>query len=130
MSTQSPLLRKLWLASVIQGHRNPFGKPLPDYTIAELDFVLEMAAQDDPERYSFRRAGQPENVRKAASEIAAAWLNVRAGAALKKHMAASGFAAAMDMANKWYSRKKPGLQPGVTRGGKDISDAWNSRTGQ
>lgn len=86
-----------------------------------------MAALDDPERYTFHRSGNKVDG-KAASEIAAAWLSVRSGPALARHFAKTGLEKAMRGVKKWQERQKTGLRPGLTRRGKDISNAGDPDT--
>lgn len=115
MDPETPLSKKLWLASKIQGHRNPFGKPLTDYTIWELDWVLEMEALDRPKELSFSRNGQ-EPV--TSAQVMAAWASTLTGAALVRFMKGkwSPKATAVSQAQKGI-----GLKPGITKGGKPIA---------
>jgi len=107
--------------AVIQGHRNPFGKPITEYASHELDFVAEMAALDDPERWSFTRAGVDVEVR---SNTLAAWRDKLGGSALFAFLSRTGLATAMRGAARWHAgRATGGLRPGLTRGGKKITDA-------
>lgn len=118
--TESLLARKLWLASVIQGHRNPFGKSLTEYTTPELDFILEMAAKDDPETYSFKRAGADP----PRSDSLSRWRSSLAGRALTGFLMRTGILTANKGLAAWETRRRggTGLRPGVTRGGKAIDD--------
>jgi hypothetical protein len=118
--TDDPLARKLWAASVVQGHRDPFGKKLIDYTVPELDFVLEMAAIDDPDRWSFTRIGGdgPRSV------ALSGWTNSLAGRALMAFLARTNTVSAVKGIAAWRSRREQGqtgMRPGFTRGGKEIS---------
>ena len=115
------MARKLWLASVIQGHRNPFGKPLTEYTVPQLDFVLEMASIDEPDSWRFVRAGADGTPKSAAM---AQWNDALTGAARNVLMAATGFAQAIGGIAAWRSRHAPGagMRLGLTRGGKRIDD--------
>ena len=121
------MARKLWLASRILGSHNgggPFGKPLPDHTPAEIDFILEMGAADNPDQYTFLRGGK--SARQTESERRAAWLSTFSGKALEEKMEADGLAEAQRRL-KAYKAKLGGLsggmKPGITRGGKPVNDA-------
>ena len=121
------MARKLWLASRILGAHSsggPFGKPLPEHTPAEIDFILEMGAADEPDRYTFLRGGK--SARQAESEKRAAWFNAVSGKALQERMEADGLAEAQRRL-KAYKAKQGGLsggmKPGITRGGKAVNDA-------
>ena len=108
------------------GAGGPFGKPLPAHTAAELDFILEMGARDDPDRFSFMRGGRDE--RRAVPEIAAAWTKVLKGKALEKRLEQTGLTDAQKKLNAYKQRKGAsggGLKPGLTRRGKRIDDAGN-----
>ena len=119
--TSDPLARKLWVVSVIQGHRNPFGKPITDYAPHELDFVAEMAALDEPDHWTFTRAGVSAEVR---SNTLAEWRDRLGGPALSAFLGRTGLATAMRGIARWHaSRSTGGLRPGLTRGGKKITDA-------
>jgi hypothetical protein len=116
--------RKLWLASrILGGHSagGPFGKPLPEHTPAELDFILEMGAADEPDRYTFLRGGREP--RRAASQARAAWHAIASGRALETLMARDGVADAQRRLAEYKRRQgvvPEGLKPGFTRGGKPI----------
>lgn len=110
------MAQKLWMASVIQGHRNPFGKALTEYSVPELDFVLEMAARDEPERYIFKRAGAGQPLSKAL----ASWHDVFAGELRQWYMLRTGLAQGLSNVVQWRRRQGGGLQPGISRGGKAI----------
>jgi hypothetical protein len=108
----------LWLASkILGGHAagGPFGKPLPEYSTVELDFVLEMAAIDDPERYTFTRGGKVSGVSELVKELAD-WTKCLEGAALERYLRNTFTPPA------WTRRKKPepSMTVGITRGGKVI----------
>jgi hypothetical protein len=126
------LAEKLWLASKIQGHRNPFGKSLTEYTPLELDFVLEMAARDDPEHLTFVRRGASKPV---AHEIEAAWDTFYTGPARVRYLAKSDFADAIAQGNANMRRlrekraKAAPVKPMITRGGKEITGAGNPNRG-
>lgn len=99
----------------------PFGKPLVEHTPAELDFILEMGARDEPERFTFLRDGK--DPRRQAPETAAAWTDV-AGTNEQK-LKAAGLAEQQARLNAYRKRTAtaPGLKPGLTRGGKAAADA-------
>jgi len=103
---------------VVQGHRNPFGKALAEYTMPELDFVLEMAALDDPERWTFRRGGADA----PRSETMSRWRDGLAGRALAEFMSLTGASAARAGIERWRNRRGTGMRPGLTRRGKGVDD--------
>ena len=111
------------MASVIQGHRNPFGKSLTDYTVPELDFVLEMAARDEPERFTFTRAGTA-SVRQP--EALARWQDTLAGPLRMRFLGRFGLTRQIEAVRAWKTRQAPGLRPGLSRGGKEIGGARNT----
>jgi hypothetical protein len=112
------------MASRILGEHvagGPFGKPLPDYTVPELDFVLEMAALDEPDRWKFTRVGQePQTL--GAGMIG--WREVLAGEALREFDERTGKARAMQglARARARTRRNPtgGMRPGLTRAGKPM----------
>lgn len=108
------------MAAVIQGHRNPFGKPLPEYSVAELDFVLEMAARDEPERWQFVRADKPAD--NAQPQTMAQWHNVMAGRLAVAWMVRTGVTDATARIRNWRQRQGQGqMRPGLTQGGKPVA---------
>jgi hypothetical protein len=107
----------LWLASRIQGHSNPFGKALVDYSVAELDFVLEMAAIDEPGRYEFQRGGVAQPTQAA---INAAWHDVRSGKALQESAVGKAADLAARIAAAWGRKNSGGLVPGMSKGGRPM----------
>jgi hypothetical protein len=115
------MARKLWLASRIQGHRNPFGKPLIEYSMAQLDFVLEMAAIDEPDMYSFVRRGVPSGV-SLKPRAFAGWTNVLMGRAKVEIMERLGLTRASAFVAAWKDRRMSGPKLGITRGGKRIGE--------
>ena len=111
------LAAKLWVASkVLGGHAagGPFGKRLVEHTPAELDFILEMAARDEPDKYAFRRAGTPDPMQR--TEAGAAWYDRALGGSLRKSLEA---ATARARAAAHGAQR---LRPGLTRGGKPVRD--------
>ena len=89
--------------------------------MAELDFILEMGALDEPERFTFLRGGRDS--RREATEIHAAWTKVRAGNALGRQMDREGITAANRRMAEYRRRQgqAQGLRPGLTRGGKPVA---------
>lgn len=120
------LARKLWLASKIQGHRNPFGKPLTEYNVAQLDFILEMAALDEPDRYSFTRQSETTTTQPQAL---AAWSDVLIGPLQSAYMDRIGITAGNRGLALYAAKHGTGLVPGFSRAGKPI-DAYNSHDGK
>jgi hypothetical protein len=102
---------------VIQGHRNPFGKALRDYTIAELDFVLEMAAIDNPDQYTFSRGGTPAG-RSDAPVAMAGWMSVLKEPLLQRYLERVGVAQGIRAVAAWKAKQTGGLKPGFSRAGK------------
>lgn len=96
----------------------PFGKPLTDHTPAELDFILEMGARDEPERFTFLRGGKDARMHDA--EAKAAWLDTAIDNGQRLRMA--GLAEQQANLNRYRQRKAPGMRPGMTRGGKAIEN--------
>lgn len=92
----------------------------------QLDFVLEMAARDDPDKWTFTRAGTVQ-----ASESLTRWVDRLAGRMLMQFLMTTGLAAASQGAARWRAKKSApaagaGLKPGVSRGGKGLKGASNS----
>jgi len=71
LQTGNPLLSTLWRVASIQGHYNPFHPDLMAMNMAQLYFILEMYALDNPKEYTFTRHGKAEE-----SEVLAAWKGV------------------------------------------------------
>lgn len=109
------------MAAKIQGHRNPFGKALPDYTVAQLDFVLEMAALDEPDRYSFTRDGK-ETGRSTSTAALASWTDTLKGPLLARYLEQIGIGAGNRAVAAYLARKRTGLRPGLTRRGKPVDE--------
>lgn len=80
-----------------------------------------MAALDEPDRYTFLRGGR--DLKRNALEARAAWLSVLDRDALKARMEADGTAAAQRRLEAYRRRQGGGLVPGITRGGKPVTDA-------
>jgi hypothetical protein len=112
LPTSTALALKLWQASKIQGHRNPFGKSLLDYTVAELDFVLEMAAIDSPKEYVFKR-GEIASDGSHVPAAKAAWVNALRGGALAGYLKGIPF----KMVAAYHKRTKPGAVRDTKGGG-------------
>jgi hypothetical protein len=127
IETQSPLAQKLWQASKILGEHTtggPFSKPLIEYSVQQLDFVLEMAAKDDPDKWTFVRptAAPAHSVRMSG------WNDVLSGSALHRFMTATGMLNALSGITAWRARQPnvvtgKGLRLGHTRGGKALKNA-------
>jgi hypothetical protein len=83
-----------------------------------MDFVLEMAALDEPDKWSFTRQGRSSPAE--STETMAAWHNVLTGRLALEYLLYTGIAAAQEVVNKWKTRQGPGLRPGLTRGGKAL----------
>lgn len=97
----------------------PFGKPLTQHTPAELDFILEMGARDEPERFTFLRNGV--DPRRVASEAAAAWASVAIDNADRLKVAGLSEAQARLNAYKAKMGAAQTMKPGITRGGKPVN---------
>jgi hypothetical protein len=83
-----------------------------------LDFVLEMAAIDDPDQWSFKRADDDSQPR---SETLAGWGDRLSGRAFQWFLGRTGIAAANAGLAAWNRRRgSTGLRPGLTQGGKRI----------
>ena len=81
-----------------------------------------MAAQDAPDQYVFRRAGEGAA---SPSEVAAAWFKVLRGKALQAHTLGRVLTASRSIVARWEGRKSTGLKPGLSRGGKAMDDVGN-----
>jgi len=101
----------------MQGHKNPFGKPLNEYTVAELDFVLEMSAIDDPDHWTFVRASKHATT---TPKALARWIDVLAGPLAAQYQAYIGITAGLENVRRWRARKESGLKPGFSRAGKSV----------
>ena len=109
LPTTTALARKVWQAAKIQGHRDPFGKKLLDYTVAELDFVLEMEALDKPDEYVFERGGIASN-NAHVPHNKAAWASVLRGTALAKFFSGIPFGPVA----AYHARQQAGaMMPGI-----------------
>jgi len=89
--------------------------------VAQLDFVLEMAALDEPERYSFVRNGK-ETGRSAVSATLASWTDTLKGLLRTRYLEQIGIAAGNRAVAAYLARQRTGLKPGFTRKGKTIDD--------
>lgn len=83
LSTKSQVGQVLWRVSRIVGG-TPFDENLTRLNRAQLDFILEMYALDNPDSATFVRAGQPS--KKPQSEILAAWDKVLLGRAKQEFL--------------------------------------------
>ena len=115
LPSQHPLLRKLWLVAKIQGHKNPFSPELLRLNVAQIDFVLEMAALDEPDRYHFHRKGRAAPPQ---PETTAAWFD----AAYGKNALGRALEAASARLASWRSNAMPQRRQGFSRGGKPLPD--------
>jgi hypothetical protein len=91
----------------------------------QLDFVLEMAARDDPNKWTFTRVGTIQS-----SESMTRWVDRLAGRILMQFLVSTGLAASQQNAAKWRTKKfapaaGAGLKPGASRGGKELKRARN-----
>lgn len=77
-------MKKLWQASQILGSKSPFD--LLDHTQAELDFILEKYADENPKAARFTRLGKTQPLSRA--ELDAAWDKVLVGRAHREMMGA------------------------------------------
>ncbi|MDA8249169.1 MAG: hypothetical protein M0Z28_08315 [Rhodospirillales bacterium] len=121
LPTTTLLARKLWQAAKIQGHKNPFGKALIDYNPAELDFVLEMEALDNPREFRFEREGVASDGSHNAA-VRAAWASALTGRSLAQSLSGIAF----DAVARWRARRggQGGLKPGIrTRAPEGRKDA-------
>jgi hypothetical protein len=123
------LAKKLWLASKIQGHRNPFGKPLIEYSVAQLDFILEMAALDEPDRYSFVRESTTTSPGASAATLAS-WADVLSGTLQAAYMDRLGITQGNRALALYAAKHGAGLTPGFSRGGKPIDASGNAVHGK
>jgi len=85
--------------------------------VAQLDFVLEMAALDEPDRYTFVRDGK-ETGRAVAAVSLASWTDTLIGPLRQRYLAHIGIAAANRAVTAYAARQSKGLKPGFTRQGK------------
>ena len=118
LPTTTRLAVKLWQVAKIQGHKNPFGKPLLDYNEAELDFVLEMEAKDNPGAYVFERAGVASDGSHQPA-ILAAWAAVKRGKLLDRMFANLPFAEVAERREKLnpvIQTPQAGMTPGLRQG--------------
>lgn len=119
LPTTTALAGKLWQAAKIQGHKNPFGKALLDHTVAELDFVLEMEALDNPKGYVFKRGGVSSDG-SHVPEAKAAWASALRGSALARYLSGIPFKAVQAyrerVASTTANRGQAGMKPGIKEG--------------
>jgi hypothetical protein len=112
LATSTPLARKLWAVATIQGHKNPFGKPILEYNLAELDFILEMEALNNPREFTFHRDGIASDG-SHIPEAKAAWSRVLRGSALTKFFSNLPFDAIRKAKERHFGSGGSGLKPGV-----------------
>jgi hypothetical protein len=79
------MAKKLWQVATIQGHHNPFLPDLLALNEAQLDFILEMWAVDNPKRGRFVREGKSPGMTEAKAR--ARWADVLRGPALAAYLA-------------------------------------------
>ena len=99
---------------MLQG-RSPF--ELLDHTEAELDFILEMFAQDNPDRGKFFRTGQEDPPSRA--EVEAAWERVLVGRAHHEMMSKFLPEALREALRNFDRRSKPQFKMGPAATKKD-----------
>lgn len=95
-----------------------------DYTVAQLDFVLEMASLDEPDQYTFTRADRPHG----RAEIPVAmtrWNDVLRGRLQQQYLERLGLGNAVRAVTEWRARQHQqtagaGLRPGLSRNGKPV----------
>lgn len=87
--------------------------------MAQLDFVLEMAALDEPDRYSFVRDGKASG-RSEVPAAMAAWTDTLKGALRTRYLEQLGINTANRARAAYAARRRTGLQPGFTRKGKPV----------
>lgn len=115
LPTSTALAGKLWQAAKIQGHKNPFGKTLLEYTVPELDFVLEMEALDNPKGFVFKRGGISTDG-SHVTEAKAAWASVLRGAALTRYLSGIPFKAVQAYRARVSGAQAAGMKPGIREG--------------
>lgn len=85
----------------------------------ELDFVLEMAARDEPDKWTFIRAGNEP----FASVALATWDSVLSGRLKLEYYARTGISRGNDNVRRYQQRHATpgaGFRLGLSRGGKSI----------
>jgi hypothetical protein len=123
--TQTPLAQKLWQVSRLLGDRSPFDPYILEHNEAQLDFILEMYALENPRRARFIRPGQvTEGLKRSQSQ--ARWVDVLRGPALQEWLsrriirknvrpraapAAPGGAAPKRTPYRRAAPRRPGQQP-------------------
>jgi len=112
------------MAAKLQGHKNPWGKPLVECSLAEIDFILEMEAIDNPKEFQFYRSGQ-STVPPPAAHSMTAWANVLRGEALMRFMTGRWSPKATARSEAMRNTSMSGMKPGVTVRGKAVNSAGN-----
>lgn len=79
------MAKKLWQVSRLLGDRSPFDPYVLDHNEAQLDFILEMYALENPRRARFVRPDQPSEGLKH-SQAQARWVDVLRGSALQEYL--------------------------------------------
>lgn len=85
LPTQTPLSLKLWRASRIL-NKSPFEESLLAHNEAQLDFIIEMYAKDNPRELKFMRVGEVDDSI-ARTTALRDWANVLIGPALTNYLA-------------------------------------------
>lgn len=78
-----------------------------------------MAAIDDPDQYTFNRAGKISG-RSDAPVAMTAWNEVLLGPLKTQYMERLGLGAGLRAVAAWRERQAGGLKPGMTRRGKPV----------
>lgn len=86
---------------------SPFSRDLLDLNEAQIDFILEMQAIDDPEHFQFTRTANPKMP--SQSEVAAAWERVLIGKAKTGFLDRIIGAGTKAGLQKWLSRNKDAI---------------------
>lgn len=93
----------------------------------ELDFVLEMAARDQPDVWEFTRGGHEKT---SAPELMSAWSDVLAGDAARRLRRADGRERADKGAAAWYARQaRKSIPLGLRVHGRKASDVGSADNG-
>lgn len=85
LETKTLRAEKLWEVSRILGNRSPFDPYILEHTEAQLDFILEMYAKDNPRTRRFVRPGRIEDGTREVM-VTKGWADVLTGAALARFM--------------------------------------------
>lgn len=104
----APLAKKLWMVSRVL-NTSPFSPDLLNHTEAQLDFILEMHAADNPDDFRFVRPGMVTPL--PSPEAKAEWERRLIGTAHDRYMhkrmpSAAALAAATKLAQAGRNLKK------------------------